>query len=139
MAVSLDLIPRSLFLFNGRLVKSERLLHERAKVIMWETNYLQMKSYIEKVKEIQDELKWDPELFEADIRIEMDNDIVTLTGKVETENKKKAAEKVVGHIDGVKSVINKLEVTNFDHGKVPMEVPSANSGDPDDSLKLSGA
>ncbi|HEX3006217.1 MAG TPA: BON domain-containing protein [Bacteroidales bacterium] len=98
-----------------------------------------MKSYIEKVKEIQDELKWDPELFEADIRIEMDNDIVTLTGKVENENKRRAAERVVSHIDGVKSVINKLEVTQFEHGKVPMEVPSPNSGDPDDSLKLSGA
>lgn len=99
-----------------------------------------MKSYIEKVKEIQDELKWDSELFDSDIQIEMDNDIVTLNGSVSNEEKKRAAERVARNIEGVKSVINNLNVTKSDRGyEAPLEVPTPNSGDPDNSIKISGA
>ena len=99
-----------------------------------------MKSYIETIKEIQDELKWDPELFETEIQIEMDDDIVTLTGNVESEEKKKTAESVARKTEGVKSVINNLVVRKKDHSKdAPLEVQSSNSGDPDNTLKISGA
>lgn len=99
-----------------------------------------MKSYIGKIKEIQDELKWDPELFESEIHIDMDNDIVTLSGTVDSEQKKQAAETVARNIEGVQSVINNLEVREVVHEThQPIEVPSPNSGDPDNSLKLSGA
>ncbi len=99
-----------------------------------------MKSYIEKIKEIQDELKWDPELFETEIHIEMNEDIVTLTGNVESEEKKKTAETVARNTQGVKSVINNLVVKKKDHSEdAPPEVPSPNSGDSDGTLKISGA
>lgn len=99
-----------------------------------------MKSYIEKIKEIQDELKWDPELFESEIHIEIRDDIVTLNGEIENEEKRRAAEKVVRNVEGIKSVVNKLMVANHQHEhKAPLEVPSPNSGDPDMTLKVSGA
>lgn len=98
-----------------------------------------MKSYIEKIKEIQDELKWDPELFEAEIHIEMDNGIATLTGFVENEKKKKIAGKIAGNVDGVKSVVNELQISSQHKQHKAQEVPSPNSGDPDNTLKVSGA
>jgi hypothetical protein len=99
-----------------------------------------MKSYIEKIKEIQDELKWDPDLFESEVHIEINDDIVTLSGDIESEEKKKAAEKIVRSVEGVKSVVNKLQVSRHQHEeKAPLEVPSPNSGDPDMTLKVSGA
>ncbi|NJK96052.1 MAG: BON domain-containing protein [Bacteroidales bacterium] len=48
-----------------------------------------MKSYIEIIKEIQDELKWDPDLFESEIQIKLDDGIITLTGAVESAERKK--------------------------------------------------
>lgn len=99
-----------------------------------------MKSYIEKIKEIQDELKWDPDLFESEVHIEINDDIVTLSGDIESEEKKKAAEKIARNVEGIKSVVNKLQVTRYQHEeKAPLEVPSPNSGDPDMTLKVSGA
>ena len=99
-----------------------------------------MKSYIEKIKEIQEELKWDPDLFESEIHIEMNEDIVTLTGKVASEERKKTAGTIARNIEGVKSVINNLEVSKDIHEQeAPKEVPSSNSGDPDNTLKVSGA
>lgn len=99
-----------------------------------------MKSYIEKIKEIQDELKWDPDLFESEIKIEMNEDIVTLSGTVDSEKKRKAAERVAGKIEGVKSVVNNLVIADISNKrKKTPEVPSPNSGDPDNTLKVSGA
>jgi hypothetical protein len=99
-----------------------------------------MKSYLEKIKEIQDELKWNAELFESDIKIEIDNDIVTLNGTVENERKRHEAEIIVSKMEGVKSVVNNLQISEVTHsGEGPLEVPSPNAGDADNSLKLSGA
>lgn len=99
-----------------------------------------MKSYIEKIKEIQDALKWDSELFESEIHVEIDNDIVTLSGNVDNEQKKQAAENVVRNEEGVKSVVNNIQVREMVHETSgPNEVPSPNSGDPDNTLKISGA
>jgi hypothetical protein len=99
-----------------------------------------MKSYIEKIKEIQDALKWDSELFESEIHIEMDNDVVTISGYVDNEQKKRAAENVVRNEEGVKSVVNNIQIKEMIHEpQGPNEVPSPNSGDPDNSLKISGA
>lgn len=99
-----------------------------------------MKSYLEKIKEIQDELKWNSELFESEIKIEIDNDIVTLSGTVENEEKRHEAEVIVSKMEGVNSVINNLQIAEVIHShEGPLEVPSPNSGDADNSLKLSGA
>jgi Flp pilus assembly secretin CpaC len=99
-----------------------------------------MKSYLEKVKEIQDELKWNPDLFESEIHIEINDGIVTLTGDVESEEKKREAGEVAGKVEGIKSVVNKLQVSKqHHHHEAPAEVPSPNSGDPDMTLKVSGA
>ncbi|NJO68189.1 MAG: BON domain-containing protein [Bacteroidetes bacterium] len=99
-----------------------------------------MKSYIEIIKEIQDELKWDPDLFESEIQIKLDDGIITLTGAVESAERKKMAESVTAKIEGVKSVINNLEVKEVKNKRSkPKEVPSPNSGEPDNTLKISGA
>lgn len=101
-----------------------------------------MKSYIETIKEIQDELKWDPDLFETEIHIELNDAIATLSGEVDSQKKKNAAESITRKAEGIKDVINKLVVTHHDehvNKKEPLQVPSPNSGEPDNSLKISGA
>jgi len=100
-----------------------------------------MKSYIETIKEIQDELKWDPDLFESEIHIELNDAVATLSGEVDSTGKKDSAESLAKKVEGVKSVINNLVVKKQEHDNTnkPMEVPSANSGEPDNTLKISGA
>ncbi|NJK96051.1 MAG: hypothetical protein HC905_15095 [Bacteroidales bacterium] len=50
------------------------------------------------------------------------------------------AESVTAKIEGVKSVINNLEVKEVKNKRSkPKEVPSPNSGEPDNTLKISGA
>jgi hyperosmotically inducible periplasmic protein len=44
------------------------------------------------------------------ISVETNNNIVTLTGEVESEDQKERAEKVAKQVDGVKRVDNKLEI-----------------------------
>lgn len=55
-------------------------------------------------------LKQDPQLAEFNIKVDVVNYTVTITGQVETEKQKKKAEEVVKSVSGVEKVVNKLEV-----------------------------
>jgi hyperosmotically inducible protein len=46
------------------------------------------------------------------ISVETNNNIVTLTGDVESRDEKERAERIAKQVDGVKSVENKLEIKN---------------------------
>jgi hyperosmotically inducible protein len=52
----------------------------------------------------------DPRLFPYEIEVEMNGDIAELSGKVSNEAEKAAAAEVAQSVDGVKSIVNKLEV-----------------------------
>jgi hyperosmotically inducible protein len=52
----------------------------------------------------------DPRLFRYEIEVEDDQQTVTLTGRVSTEEEKAAAAEVAQAVQGVKTVVNKLAV-----------------------------
>jgi osmotically-inducible protein OsmY len=53
----------------------------------------------------------DPQLFPLDIEVEMDKGKALLTGSVPTEEDKAKVAEIAGKVDGVESVVNKLNVT----------------------------
>jgi len=69
-----------------------------------------MKTNLELQKDVQEELKWEPSLIDAEIRISTEDGIVTLTGIVNSLSKKQTASDVVKQVAGTKTVINKIEV-----------------------------
>ena len=69
-----------------------------------------MKTDNEILKDVQDELKWDPYLSSSEIGVSVKNGIVTLTGIVDSYWKKLAAENAAKKISGVMAVVQKIEV-----------------------------
>ena len=65
-----------------------------------------------------DELEWEPRVDAAGIRVAVENDVVTLTGRVGTYAEKSAAEKAAGRVIGAKAVVEELDV------HYPFEPPS---------------
>jgi len=61
--------------------------------------------------QIQLKLSGDPEVGARDIKIVVKDGAVTLTGKVRNDNQKDKAAKLVKKVKGVRSVDNKLVVT----------------------------
>jgi osmotically-inducible protein OsmY len=76
-----------------------------------------MKTDNEILKDVQDELKWDPYLSSSEIGTSVRDGIVTLTGIVDSYYKKLAAENAVKKISGVKGVVQKIEVRLSESGK----------------------
>jgi osmotically-inducible protein OsmY len=76
-----------------------------------------MKTDQEIMKDVQDELKWDPYLSSSEIGVLVKNGIVTLTGVVDSYWKKLAAENGVKKISGVTAVVQKIEVKLSEAGK----------------------
>jgi osmotically-inducible protein OsmY len=76
-----------------------------------------MKSDVEILKDVQDELKWDPYLSSSEIGASVKNGIVTLTGIVDAYWKKISAENAVKKISGVTAVVQKIEVKLSESGK----------------------
>ena len=60
---------------------------------------------------IQEKIKFEPTIHEKNINIEVNNNIVTLTGTVGTYAEKLAIERAVNTVYGVKAVANEIEVT----------------------------
>jgi len=60
--------------------------------------------------DMQDALKWAPELHESDIRIAVDQAVVTMTGHVPSWMDKRHAERIAKKVFGVHGVANDLEV-----------------------------
>ena len=59
---------------------------------------------------VLDELDWEPSVDAAHIGVTADNGVVTLTGHVPSYMQKKAAERAVGRVTGVRAVAEELEV-----------------------------
>jgi osmotically-inducible protein OsmY len=65
-------------------------------------------SWIERA--VTEELEWAPHVDADDMRISVHEGVVHLTGTVRTLVEKKAAERTVWHIDGVRGIIDDLQV-----------------------------
>lgn len=61
-------------------------------------------------KAVLDELDWEPSLNAAHIGVTADDGVIALTGHVSTYAQKRAAERAVGRVAGVKAVAEELEV-----------------------------
>lgn len=69
-----------------------------------------MKSNEALQKEIQDAIKWEPKLHAAEIGVVVHEGIVTLSGTVDNYSKKLQAEEATKNIQGVKAVVEQIEV-----------------------------
>ncbi|KGO95088.1 BON domain-containing protein [Flavobacterium subsaxonicum] len=61
-------------------------------------------------KEVQDALKWEPQLHPAEIGVIVKKGIVTLTGNLDSYAKKIEAEHAAKMVAGVKAVVDEIEV-----------------------------
>jgi len=80
--------------------------------------------------QIQARLFDDSVLKMRDIHVASDKGTVTLTGSVNTDLEKSAAERIAGHTDGVKSVINQLVVSSASTSEQPPVAQAAESPKP---------
>jgi osmotically-inducible protein OsmY len=69
-----------------------------------------MKSDQDIKKDVEDELRWDPDIDATDIAVAVKNGVVTLTGFVRSYTQKYQAERDVKRVEGVLGVANDLEV-----------------------------
>jgi len=60
--------------------------------------------------DVLDEFVWDPEVEAAEVGVEVDDGVVTLTGTVDSYAIKLAAERAAQRVDGVRAVANDLSV-----------------------------
>jgi osmotically-inducible protein OsmY len=71
---------------------------------------IKMKTDVELRKNIEDEIQWEPSVLTTDIGIIVKDGVVTLTGSVDSFPEKLEAENAAKRVDGVKGVVNKIEV-----------------------------
>jgi osmotically-inducible protein OsmY len=69
-----------------------------------------MKTDAELQRDVMDELKWEPTIRAAEIGVGTKDGIVTLSGYVDSYAKKRAAERAVMRVFGVKAVAEELQV-----------------------------
>jgi osmotically-inducible protein OsmY len=73
-----------------------------------------MRTDLDLMKDVTDELKWDPSIEEKEIGVAVVDGVVTLTGKVPSYSQKFAAERAAERVTGVRAVADELQV------KLPM-------------------
>ena len=61
-------------------------------------------------RDVEDELRWDPDIDPTDIAVAVKSGVVTLTGYVRSYAQKYAAERAAKHVTGVVGVANDLDV-----------------------------
>ena len=61
-------------------------------------------------RDVEEELRWDPDLDDADIAVAVKSGVVTLSGFVKSYNDKWEAERAAKRVAGVLGVANALEV-----------------------------
>jgi osmotically-inducible protein OsmY len=76
---------------------------------------MKMKNNAEIQKNVQDAIKWEPLLNAAEIGVTVKDGVVTLTGTVDSYPKKMEAEDAAKKVEGVKAVVEKIEV-KFNNG-----------------------
>ena len=69
-----------------------------------------MKTDLQLHKDVIEELRWDPQINEAEIGVSVKGGVVTLSGTVETLAQKYAAERAVERVAGVRAVAEELHV-----------------------------
>lgn len=69
-----------------------------------------MKTNEELQRDVQNAIKWEPQLHAAEIGVTAKNGIVTLMGSVDAYYKKIEAESAAKNVDGVKAVVEEIEV-----------------------------
>jgi osmotically-inducible protein OsmY len=90
-----------------------------------------MKSNEKLKKDVQEAIKWEPSLHAAEIGVTAKDGIVTLTGTVNSYSKKSEAEKATKNVEGVRAVVEKIELkfgndwTKKDDQEIATEVLSA--------------
>lgn len=65
-------------------------------------------------KNVQDALKWEPQLQAAEIGVIAKNGIVTLTGTVDNYYKKSEVENAIKKVSGVKAIVEKIQIKTSD-------------------------
>jgi osmotically-inducible protein OsmY len=78
-----------------------------------------MKTDLQLHRDVVEELRWDPQINEAEIGVSVKGGVVTLSGTVETFAQKSAAERAVERVSGVRAVVQELHVrptTEHQHG-----------------------
>jgi osmotically-inducible protein OsmY len=68
-------------------------------------------------KDVQDAIKWEPLLNAAEIGVTAKNGVITLTGVVDSFAKKAEAEEAARKVDGVKAVVEEIEIKFGSWGK----------------------
>jgi osmotically-inducible protein OsmY len=95
-------------------------------------------------KEVQEAIKWEPQLHTTEIGVIAKNGIVTLTGTVDNYYKKNEVEKAAKKVNGVKAIVEKIEVKqnntksindNYIAEKI-LNVFKSNFSIPDEKIKL---
>lgn len=78
-----------------------------------------MKTNDQLQKDVMDEIKWDPQLrdIHSEIGVSAKSGVVTLSGVVDTFNKKIAAEKAAQRVSGVKVIASDIEVRTDNFSK----------------------
>ena len=61
-------------------------------------------------QEVEAELQWEPSVNAAGIRVAVKEGVVTLSGRISTLAEKYAAARVAARVDGVKVVVNELDI-----------------------------
>lgn len=85
-----------------------------------------MKSDTTIKEDVLAELAWQPNIDETQVGVIVDNAVVTLTGTVDTYAKKRAAEKAVKGVHGVRAVAENIKVKNgSNHKKTDQEIAKA--------------
>jgi osmotically-inducible protein OsmY len=69
-----------------------------------------MKTNEELQREVQNAIKWEPELHAAEIGVTVKDGVVTLMGTVDGYYKKIEAENAAKNVDGVKAVVEEIDV-----------------------------
>lgn len=69
-------------------------------------------------KKVQDALKWEPQLYAEEIGVIAKDGIITLTGTVDNYYKKNEAENAVKKVNGVKAIVERIEIKTPDSKKI---------------------
>lgn len=81
-----------------------------------------MKTNEELQKDVQNAIKWEPQLHAAEIGVTAKNGIVTLMGTVDAYYKKIEAETAAKNVDGVKAVVQEIDVKYSNSAKSDTDI-----------------
>lgn len=95
-------------------------------------------------KNVQEALKWEPQLHAAEIGVIAKDGIVTLTGTVDNYYKKNEAENAAKKVNGVKAIVEKIEIKSPDSKSINdnyiaekiLNVFKSDFSIPDEKIKL---